>query len=264
MLFKTHPESEPYQALAAVYDLSGQSRFSLKMVGYMLELLALHRIKPITIVDLACGTGAAAVALARRRFQVSGVDGSSEMLNRARARGQRWGVNIPWLQADLTRLETTPWAIPSPPFDLAMCLYDSLNHLWDPQDFTRSFSAVASLLKAGGHFFFDVNTPYAYAHAWGNAQDTYVGSQHARYWRSQFDPATELATLHTTYFFRSVQEPERWERIDTRQTARGYGHDEVDAALQQAGFRLLVAYEALSFTRIQAQTYRAAYLVQKV
>lgn len=262
-MIKTHPGSEPYQALAAIYDLTGQSRFSLKMVGYALELLALHRIRPINVVDLACGTGAAAVALARRKFQVSGVDGSTAMLARAEARARKWEVNVEWLNGDLTELGRIQWENQRPPFDFALCLYDSLNHLTDPNEFSGALAAVAGLLKTGGHFFFDVNTPYAYSTAWGNAQDTYVGADYARYWRSQFEPATGLATLHATYFFRSQSTDEQWQRIDTRQTARGYDQAIINTALAQAGLRPLVAYEALTFAPIRAQTYRAAYLVEK-
>ena len=47
-----------YDDLASVYDLTGQSRFSLRMVSYLLELLALRHYKPRRVLDLACGTGA--------------------------------------------------------------------------------------------------------------------------------------------------------------------------------------------------------------
>ncbi|MEB3284100.1 MAG: class I SAM-dependent methyltransferase [Candidatus Sericytochromatia bacterium] len=262
-MIKRPSGSTPYEALATAYDISGQSRFSLKMVGYLLELLALHRIRPITIVDLACGTGAAAVSLARRKFTVTGVDGSQAMLDRARCRAQRWHAEVQWLSGDLVHLSETHWQSPDPQFDLAMCVYDSLNHLTDPSDFQGAVLAVSSLLKPGGHFFFDVNTPYAYEKAWGETQDTYVGAHHARYWRSRFDSETRLATLDTTYFVQNGSDANTWQRIDTRQHARGYDDQAVSDALQKAGFLTLVSYEALTFAPLTPHTYRAAYLVQK-
>jgi SAM-dependent methyltransferase len=226
-------------------------------------LLALHRIRPLTVIDLACGTGAAAVALARRKFSVAALDGSSAMLERAQARACRWEANVEWLQGDITRLETTPWGSLHPPFDLALCLFDSLNHLTDLETFTQAVSATAGLLKPGGHFFFDVNTPYAYAGAWGNSQDAYVNDRYARYWRSHYNAESGLATLHTTYFKHSTGAAGNWERIDTQQVSRGYDHAAVSTALARAGLHQLVAYEALSFSPLHARTYRAAYLTQK-
>ncbi|MEB3329101.1 MAG: class I SAM-dependent methyltransferase [Candidatus Sericytochromatia bacterium] len=258
MAFKSPSGSQPYDALAAAYDVSGQSRFSLKMVGYLLELLALRRIRPHHVADLACGTGAAAVALARRRFQVTGLDGSAAMLERARRRGERWRVEVEWLQGDLVdlpRLGTTDRGV-----DLALCLYDSLNHLTTPLAFRQALAGARRLLAPGGHLFFDMNTPHAYATVWGDSQDAWVGPSHARFWCSGHDPATGLATLQATYF---LPRPDgSWQRVDASHTARGYAHAFVLEALAEAGFECLEAYEALTFRPVSSTTYRAAYLAR--
>lgn len=249
-----------YDALAAVYDVSGQSRFSLKMIGYLLEILALRRKKPVRIADLACGTGAAAVALARRKFLVAGLDGSSAMLDRGRARAARWKVNVAWHQADLANLPAQAGSLlpeAAGGFDLVTCLYDSLNHLTEPVDLRRALVGARRLLAPGGLFFFDVNTPHAYRSVWGDSHDSYLGPHHARFWKSRYDHATGLAQLDATYF---VPEGEQWKRVDLTHVARGYDDTFVRAALAEAGFELLEAYEALTFQPVSGETYRAAYL----
>lgn len=254
--------ADMYDSLAAVYDISGQSRFSLKMIGYLLEMLALRRIKPIRIADLACGTGAAAVALARRKFRVTGIDGSQAMLARARARAERWKVDVNWLQADLADLPERWPGFPEGGFDLVTCLYDSLNHLTVPTDLRRALMGVRRILAPGGLFFFDVNTPHAYASVWGNAEDSHLADNYARFWRSRYDGASGLATLHATYFVPEAADPAIWRRLDITHTARGYDDATVRALLAEAGFELLEAYEAQGFTPVGPETYRAAYLTR--
>lgn len=259
MSIKTPPGAQPYEALAAAYDLSGQARFSLKMVGYLLEILAMRRIRPTHIADLACGTGAAAVALARRRFLVTGVDGSEAMLARARLRAVRWGVDVAWLQADLAELPALATEA-GRGVDLALCLYDSLNHLTSPLEFRRALASARRQLAPGGHIFFDLNSAHAYATVWGNSQDAWVGPDHARFWRSRYDAEAGLATLEATYFVPG--DAGQWQRVEACHTARGYDHAFVLEALAEAGFECLDAYEALTFAPVRPDTYRAAYLAR--
>lgn len=260
MDIKAPPGALPYEALAAAYDLSGQSRFSLKMVRYVLDWLATRRIKPIRVVDLACGTGAAAVALARRRFAVVGIDGSACMLDRARCRAERWGVEVEWQQADLATLPERVGSGSGSPFDLALCLYDSLNHLTDPSDFRRALAGVRNLLGAGGHLCFDLATPHAYQSVWGDSREAHVGPSHARFWRSSYDAESGLATLETTYFVPG--DAGAWSRLEACQLARGYSHEFVADALRDAGFELLDAFEALTFEPPTPEAYRVAYLAR--
>lgn len=254
-----------YDSLAAVYDISGQSRFSLKMIGYLLEILALRRIKPSKIADLACGTGAAAVALARRKFRVTGIDGSRAMLDRCRARSERWKVAVDWRQADLADLPERWEGFPEGGFDVVTCLYDSLNHLTVPVDLRRALMGARRLLAPGGLFFFDVNTPHAYASVWGDAEDSHLAENYARFWRSRYDAQSGIATLSATYFVQpaaAAADPACWQRLDITHTARGYDDATVRALLEEAGFELVEAYEALGFTPVGPETYRAAYLAR--
>lgn len=241
-----------YDELAYVYDLSGQSRFSLRMVSYLLELLALRRAKPRRVVDLACGTGAAAVALAKRGFEVTGVDGSGAMIARAKGRAERWKVQVDFRQQPLTGLD-----LPGG-YDLATCFYDSLNHLIDPLALRQAFFSARRALAPGALFLFDMNTRHAYSQVWGHADDSHLDVNYARFWRARYDAESELATLSATYFVRELED--QFKRIDITHQARGYDPAEVRAALEEAGFRLLEVYECGSFHPVGPQTYRVAYM----
>lgn len=60
-----------------------------------------YRLRPQTVLEIGCGTGADAVVLARRRFEVTAVDGSAIALERARLRTEGTNVPIHFVLADI-------------------------------------------------------------------------------------------------------------------------------------------------------------------
>src|ERR671917_2095603 len=52
---------------------------------------------PSSVLDAGCGTGRVAIELARRGFDVVGVDVDRSMLDRARSKSP----DVPWIQRDL-------------------------------------------------------------------------------------------------------------------------------------------------------------------
>lgn len=60
---------------------------------------------PARALDLGCGSGAHAVALGERGWQVTGVDQVGKALARARKRADRHGVRITFVQGDVTALD---------------------------------------------------------------------------------------------------------------------------------------------------------------
>lgn len=99
------------------------------LLGALLDTL--HPAAGMTIVDLGCGTGRFAVALAARGASVVGIDASPGMLARARAKD----AAIRWINARL------PEGIPAQ-FEAA-CAVMSLHHL-SAQDRARTFERVAA------------------------------------------------------------------------------------------------------------------------
>src|SRR5947208_17095610 len=94
-------EPPAYESYAAVYDQAGQSCFGLQTLDYLNELCALHGFAPDghRALDLACGTGTVALALARRGWELTGLDCSPAML--ARAAAKPGAAGIAWLQGDM-------------------------------------------------------------------------------------------------------------------------------------------------------------------
>ena len=104
-----------FQAAADGYDDEGFTRGTDDEVG---ELWALLGLQPgEQLLDVGCGTGRHAVALAAMGAVVTGVDLSSAMLERARARAVAAGVDIELVEADARAL---PDGLE--PHNVAICL----------------------------------------------------------------------------------------------------------------------------------------------
>ena len=68
------------------------------------------------ILDMGCGTGRHAVELAKREYQITGVDISAGMLSEARKAARQAKVDVIWVQADAVKYT------PAKKFDAAICL----------------------------------------------------------------------------------------------------------------------------------------------
>jgi ubiquinone/menaquinone biosynthesis C-methylase UbiE len=104
-----------FQATAGSYDDEGFTRGTDNEVAELWTLLGLQPGE--RLLDVGCGTGRHAVALAAMGVAVTGVDLSSAMLERARARAAAAGVEVELVEADARDLPTG-----LEPYDVAICL----------------------------------------------------------------------------------------------------------------------------------------------
>lgn len=247
------PISQPYEAYASVYDRTGQSRFSLRMLSYARDLWG--GTFPESVLDLGCGTGAAAVALALRGVRVVGVDRSPAMLAGARARAEHWGAVAGFVEGDFRALDLEDR------FDAAICLYDALNYCRSVDELTAVFSGLARHVEPGGQLLFDVITHYGIRFAWGSRPDLRVDDDLVRVWQPSYDRESGLGTLDITYLVR--ESDDRWRRFDERHVHRGFDPVEVMAALQAARWDPRGAYRCFTLEPPEPSTYRVAYLAER-
>lgn len=130
-------------------------------VAFLLDVYARHHGgRPQTALEVACGPGYHARALARCGLSALGLDLYAPMLELARAQAAAEGVAVDWLVADMRRFQ-----LPRP-VDLACCLFDGIDALVDDDDVVTHFQAVAANLAPGGLYVVDCTHPRicSYAH----------------------------------------------------------------------------------------------------
>ena len=86
---------------APIYMENCFTKNTIKEVDFILDELNL--LPGCSILDMGCGTGRHAVELAKRRYQVTGVDISSGMLAEAKKTAQEAKVKIEWIHSDATK-----------------------------------------------------------------------------------------------------------------------------------------------------------------
>lgn len=188
----------------------------------VLEKHVFPRLAPgARVLDLCCGSGDLAVVLQANGFQVTGLDGSAQMLEHARAL-------VPEAEFVLEDARTFHF---EGAFDAVLSTYDSLNHILTLAELECVFGNVHAALDGGGLFVFDLNMQESFETIWQGAQAT-VEDEYVAITRASYDPVEKMGRAHNTMF----RLEDEWRRCDVTVLERCYGEDEVRGALERAGF----------------------------
>lgn len=138
-------ETEFYDRLAESFDVMTDWKSRLAVEMPLLEgILVRHNAR--SVLDVACGTGWHAIALAQRSYRVAASDVSPAMTARARdnAAGER--VAIPFAVAGFLELRMTY----SESFAAVLCLGNSLPHVLTEEAALASLRNMRDRLNTGG------------------------------------------------------------------------------------------------------------------
>ncbi|MDW8404118.1 class I SAM-dependent methyltransferase [Chloroflexus sp.] len=243
-----------YHDYAPIYHAAGQAAFGTALAHTILA----HLPTPHRALDLACGTGAAALVFAAAGATVVGVDRSPAMLAIAREQASQRGLAITWIEADIRALPDDPQLTPHS-FDLCTCLFDSLNHLTGDDDLTNVCRAVGRLLRPGGHFIFDLNTLAGFRTWHEYDQVIFDGRDLLVVNRLHFDQQQQRAYGRFVWFQRRG---ERWWRGEETHCERPWSDDEIAAALA-AGELLTVARLTPEWTPAASDAPRVVYVAER-
>jgi SAM-dependent methyltransferase len=114
------------------------------------KVLALAKPVGNTALDLCCGPGRCAIALAKTAFEVTGVDRTKFLLDKARAKARAAKTSIEWIQADMRDF------IRADAFDLALIMFTSFGYFDDKNEDLQVLHNVLTSLKPGGICVVDV------------------------------------------------------------------------------------------------------------
>ncbi len=216
-----------YETLAASYDRLTNDVPYPRIASFAQNLLTDRGIAPRSVLDLACGTGAMSVLLAKAGYQVIGVDMSEEMLTMASEKAMSLSDNRPFFVRQRMQRLRLPQCV-----DWVFSGLDSINYLTDPQDCRETFRRVYGALTPGGAFLFDINTPEKFRAMDGQ---TFLDEDDDVFcvWRTEFDEKTRLCTHGMDIFQRRGR---LWERNQEEHLEYAYEPAQLLEYLGEAGF----------------------------
>lgn len=179
------------------------------------------------VLDLGCGWGRTTCELARRGFDVTGVDLSPALIAIARERS----AGVPFVPASVRCLPDDLGV-----FDAATEFYgDSVLSCGDEAACLAAMRSVAARLRPGGRYLFGTGDYPRAMRAHQRVPDRREPGEVDVAEEITFDPATMFGTSVRTHTAAGA-------RTTYRRTRRHYALDEAAALLARARFRLLDAW----------------------
>lgn len=218
---------QSFHDLAYIYDDLGLSDHSVELAGKLLDFLQKTGWLGRYVLDLGCGTGAAAEHLAQKRLDMTCVDLSEEMVELAKQRLENRGMSIQVVRDDLRLFN------PGRQFDLVVS-FNTINYVPSVRFLNTTFQRINTLLKMNKIFAFDLWTIEGLAINLGRkTQVLYDADGIFMTLRNNFD--FEAYRLHQEYSGFVLQERD-WARFDEEHVMRGYPVSALSSMLVKAGF----------------------------
>jgi SAM-dependent methyltransferase len=106
-------------------------------------------LKPIKILDVGCGTGGHLAHLAKRGYEVVGIDRSESMVQIAEEKIRKYNLRAKVIVADVLDFNLDE------KFDACISMFAVMNYIIKTDDIIKAFKNVRRHLKQGGLFIFD-------------------------------------------------------------------------------------------------------------
>lgn len=223
-----------YSALPLVYD-EWQSSFgkdySSLIFPRVIATLRRYRVSPGLLIDLGCGTGTLALLFERKGWDVTGVDASDGMIEKAKEKKSNGRARF--ICQDMRSFDVPARAT------VVTSMFDTINHLLTTGDLAKTFRRVYRHLVPGGYFVFDVNNVRCFALLW-DGPVVQSGDSYSLILESSFNLARRSAYSDVTLF---VRDGEGFQRHRETVRERLFTNRELETALRRAGFLVCEAVD---------------------
>jgi len=205
------------------------------------------------ILDLACGRGWLTIPLALRGFQVTGLDLSAALLNRAKQAAGQAGTTIEWVRGDMRHLPGT-WR---DYFDFVTFTLSEFGCFSDQSENQQVLNEVARVLKGDGRFLLDIVVNRDGLVNQGNTINYLEGNGFFVVQEWSLDLLTGIHKRIFRWYDQGQLQETQWQ-IQT------YTPPEVKQMFEQAGFQVLGAYSSLSGKALSRDSEGMTFLAQKM
>lgn len=244
-----------YYHFATLYDALMEDAPYDEWVEFTEKSIEKYHNKAQQILDIGCGTGEIAIRLAKKGYQVTGVDLSENMLAIAGEKAIKARVSLPLFQQNMSELEGFS------SIDVALIFCDSLNYLETKDEVKETFKRVYESLADDGLFLFDVHSVYKIETVFANHLFGSNEEECSFLWQCQKGEAPH-SVEHDLIFFVYDEEKNSYERFDEWHKQRTFQVVEYEQMLADAGFK--VCEKKFDFVEVEkTNSERILFVVKK-
>jgi SAM-dependent methyltransferase len=138
---------------AFYYDIAFERDVSREVEFVLSVYQSLHNKMPGSALEIACGPGYHARALAKRGVQCAGLDFQADMVRLAKVKAQAEALQLGWIVADMRQFQLEQAV------DLMLTMFDGLDGLLTNPDLLRHLQAVGNNLNPGGIYIVEIAHP---------------------------------------------------------------------------------------------------------
>lgn len=227
-----------YGQFSSIYDrLISEDINYERLCDFIENVFAERGINPSLVADLACGTGGVTLPLARRGYDMIGIDRSADMLNLARDKNGADGILF--LNQDITALDLYGTV------GAAVCMTDGFNYILSDKALFHALRRLRTcFLDPGAALIFDVSSEYKLKNQLGNNTFVYDTDEIFYVWENRYLDKKQLCDM-TINFFR--KKSGGWQRICERQLQRARTAEQLYSILRSAGYVNIEYFSSTEF-----------------
>jgi glycine/sarcosine N-methyltransferase len=237
-----------YDAFSLTYDrfVDWQARLSVEVpfLERQFQFSGPSEPEQTHILDVACGTGMHAIALAQRGYRLIGADLSQPMIERARENASASGVAVRFETVGFGRLQTE---FAPERFDALLCLGNSLPHLLTLLGLYSALDDFSACLRPGGLLLLqnrNFDAVMTQQQRWMEPQAHQETDREWLFLRCYDFDQDGLITFHVVTLYR--KSGDEWQQQVSSTRLRPLYQAELLDALSAAGFEELTSYGSMS------------------
>jgi len=240
-----------YDLLAPIYDEINKDIDYSKWADFIEKIIKDNSgfQEENLVLDLGCGTGKMTLELARRGYDMTGIDSSYQMLDIARDAAEKEKLdNILWLRQDMREFELYGTV------GVTVSCLDCMNHLTNAGDFKKCLSLVHNYLVPGGLFIFDINGRGKFRNVYADNSYVMENDNSMCVWQNFYNDKSGICNFYITLFIEN--ETGSYDRYDEIQKEKMYTLRSVKSMLAETGFEFIGAYSDFDFSKANDDDYR--------
>ncbi|MGV3466061.1 MAG: class I SAM-dependent methyltransferase [Heyndrickxia sp.] len=215
------------------------------------------------IIDLACGTGRATIPLAKKGYEMIGVDIHKGMLEAAKRKADNLHLQTKWIEQDCTCLDLGVLS------EFIYMVGNSFQHFLTNEDQDRLLASVNKHLKLDGIFIFGTRFP---------SNEELLQPSTEEFWRSYIDQENQnkvdVYTISNYDALNQIQHyitirkyiSENGEALDEKRTnikLRYVFPKEMERVIRENGFEIVDIYKNWNEEPITNDSYQMVYVCRK-